>query len=350
MGALTKICWKAVLLPPGLLALATRKHMSPEVAWYCAVLFACAARMWRRWGLKHWAAAVIAARLLLPRRARSPQLCGHERRSIFITGAASGIGLATAQLFHRRGWFVGLYDINAEALPAAVASLGPAEGRHCSGVVDVTDSGSCSRAVGKFIAAAGGRFDCLFNSAGLLNVCNFAEEPVEKQLPQVRVNVDGVIRMTHAAHAALKATPGSRVVTMASLASVAGAPSFAVYCGTKGAVAQLSDSLSNEYRRNGDDIAVTDVAVGFVTTPMVLNQAEIQRKQAQGRVSALSKEREMVTPDVVALTVWRAAHGAPGKVHYQTDAVVLLLWRLHGLDRLLGTNLLSSLLELFEDE
>eukprot|EP01065_Artemidia_motanka_P017317 TRINITY_DN207_c2_g1_i3.p1 TRINITY_DN207_c2_g1~~TRINITY_DN207_c2_g1_i3.p1 ORF type:complete len:347 (+),score=125.10 TRINITY_DN207_c2_g1_i3:86-1126(+) len=336
--SLANLAWTASLVPPNILAVATRKHMAPETALLLLVLSLLRA-VKRRWGGAEWAAAAAAAWLLFQRRAKVPKLPSGVRRAILVTGAASGIGLETAKLFHARGWFVGMYDLNLSALPAAAQAVGA---NVCTGQLDVCSQESCIAAVQDFVQKTGGRLDCLFNCAGLLKVCDFAAEPIENQLKQVEVNVVGVVRMTHAAHPSLKKTPGARVVTMASLASVIPAPRFTVYNMTKGAVAQMTESLQVEFDIDDDDIVATDVAVGFVRTPMVTGQSRIAEKEAAGKKTALTDSSTMVTADLVAQAVWRAAHGARGKIHYQADAAVGVIWRLAGLDRMLELGILQG--------
>src|SRR4051794_38040098 len=87
------------------------------------------------------------------------------RQSIFITGAASGMGRETARLFHSKGWFVGGYDVNDEGLAALRAELGPED---CVvRKLDVTDRADYRAALAEFGEATGGRMDILYNNAGI---------------------------------------------------------------------------------------------------------------------------------------------------------------------------------------
>ena len=87
------------------------------------------------------------------------------RKSIFITGAASGIGKATAKLFADRSWFVGLYDINEAGLKEVVDEIGA---ENCiSARLDVRSRDDWAAAMKDFGEATDGRMDVLFNNAGI---------------------------------------------------------------------------------------------------------------------------------------------------------------------------------------
>ena len=92
-------------------------------------------------------------------------------KTVFITGAAHGIGLATARRFAAQGWFVGLYDINREGLAELLdsAEFDNACGQYC----DVTDRASIEEALAHFAGRAGGRLDLLVNNAGILSSGRF---------------------------------------------------------------------------------------------------------------------------------------------------------------------------------
>jgi len=91
-----------------------------------------------------------------------------DRPTLFVTGAASGIGEAVARRFAERGWFVGLYDRNEAGLERVRAAIG--EQNSCCQTVDVTDATAVSAAVNDFDEATNGRMDLLFNSAGILQI------------------------------------------------------------------------------------------------------------------------------------------------------------------------------------
>src|SRR5687767_185039 len=109
---------------------------------------------------------------------RDPARClamAHDERAIFISGAASGIGRATALLFAERGWRVGGYDIDARALAALDKELAPAGG--VTGPLDVTDPASFAAAIATFGRATGGRLDLFHNNAGIAHSGFFEDVP-----------------------------------------------------------------------------------------------------------------------------------------------------------------------------
>ncbi len=111
--------------------------------------------------------------------------------SIFITGAAAGIGAETVRLFVRNGWRVGACDVNAVALGELQRELGA--GCVSTHVADVRDREAMIAAVGDFAAGSGGRLDALFANAGVLFMGPHETiTPAQKDL-LVDVNVRGVI-------------------------------------------------------------------------------------------------------------------------------------------------------------
>ena len=226
--------------------------------------------------------------------------------SIFITGAAAGIGRATAELFAARGWFVGLYDLNEAGVQELARQWGA--DRAIAGRLDVTDAVQFEQALARFFEAAGRRLDLLFNNAGIAFCNDFEQIPLARHHAEVDVNLKGVLNGCYLALPFLKQTPGARVVSMCSASAFYGAPSFASYSATKFAVRGLSEALNIEWRRHG--IRVMDLMPLFVDTPMV---AGMERKPKSMEVLGLR-----LSAGDIARTVWRAAHWPSWwpKVHF----------------------------------
>ena len=113
-------------------------------------------------------------------------------QNILITGAASGIGAASARLFHRRGWRVGLLDIDAEALRGLAVQLPGAWHR----AVDVSEPDAVGEALAQF--CADGRLRLLFNCAGVLRFGRFEEVALEDHARLLAINLHGVLNCCHA--------------------------------------------------------------------------------------------------------------------------------------------------------
>lgn len=218
------------------------------------------------------------------------------RPAIFITGAAAGIGRATAERFAARGWFVGLYDVNETGVKDLRGTLG--EANALAGRLDVTDAAAFSFALSEFYEAAGGRLDVLFNNAGIVTVEEFDKVPLDRHHAVIDVNFKGVVNGAHAAFPYLAQTPGARMISMSSASALYGPPQFATYAATKFAVKGLTEALDLEWRRHG--ITVRDVLPLFVDTPMT--------RQFERHPRSMERLGLRLTAPDIADAVWRAAH------------------------------------------
>lgn len=189
--------------------------------------------------------------------------------SILITGAASGIGLAAAQLFHSKGWRVGLLDINARDLARIAGGLRDQQGQPAwHRAVDVTDATSAQAAVDDFAGKGGLRV--LFNCAGVLRTGHFAEVPLAEHELTLRINVLGTMIMARAALPWLKQAHRPVMINMSSASAVYGIPHLASYSASKFAVRALTEALHIEWKPLG--VHVCDLMPPFVRTPMLASQ------------------------------------------------------------------------------
>jgi NAD(P)-dependent dehydrogenase (short-subunit alcohol dehydrogenase family) len=218
------------------------------------------------------------------------------RKSIFITGAASGMGRETARLFHAKGWFVGGLDVNEAGLETLRDELGA--GDCMVRRLDVTDREDYRAAVAAFGAATAGRMDVLYNNAGIGRGGPFAEQPFEDVLAVVNVNLIGVLIGIHEALPLLKATPGSMCFTTSSSSATFGMPGIAVYSATKHAVKGLTEALSVEFKALG--VRAADVLPGLIDTP-ILPPGAVENAPKDGLFRA-------IPPIEVAKVVWEAYH------------------------------------------
>lgn len=217
-----------------------------------------------------------------------------SRPAIFITGAAAGIGRATAQLFAAKGWCVGLYDVDLQGVERLRDELG--ETAVC-GRLDVTDGADMERALAAFCASSGGRLDVMFNNAGILAVGHFEDIAVERHHAIVDVNLKGVLNGCLAALPHLRRTANSRLISMSSASAIYGSPAYASYSATKFAVKGLSEALDIEWARHG--IRVMDVLPLFVNTAMVT---------AIDKPASISRLGVHLQAGDIAQVVWTAAN------------------------------------------
>lgn len=184
-----------------------------------------------------------------------------DNKTVFITGAAAGIGRATALTFARNGYIVGGYDIDElglRSLAAEVEALGGTvpnvAGRAAPAVVghlDVTDPDEMAQRVGEFAKAAGGRLDVLINNAGIMCTGSFEDIDVSAHLNEIDINTKGVVNGLHAAFPYLRSTPKSVVVNLASASAIYGQAELANYSATKFFVRGITEALDIEWGRYG---------------------------------------------------------------------------------------------------
>jgi NAD(P)-dependent dehydrogenase (short-subunit alcohol dehydrogenase family) len=234
---------------------------------------------------------------------------GEPQKSIFVTGAGSGIGRATAQLFAERGWFVGLFDVNAAGLAETAASL--PEGHRISMTFDVRDRSGWARAVEAFGQATNRRMHVLFNNAGVGKGGWIEEMSAEDIDLTIDVNLKGVLYGVVAALPLLRETPGARIVNTASVAGVMGAPRMAVYCATKFGVRGLTESLDIELSRYG--VRVTSLMPWFIDTA-ILDGASGDGSNRRLRDTLTEQKTPIYPVRMAAERAWDAAHGS--EMHY----------------------------------
>ena len=215
-------------------------------------------------------------------------------RKVFITGAASGIGRATARLFAARGWRVGLADRDGAGLASLADELGPETSAafRC----DVTDADALADALASFCGGPDGGLDLLVNNAGLLRVGPFEEMSPAAHREMIEVNARGVVEGLLAAFPMLRAARG-RVVNLSSASASYGSPDYATYSASKMFVRGLSEALDVEWRRHG--IRIACIMPAFVDTPMIVGW----------RSASMQKLGVQLSAEDLAAIVWKAAHG-----------------------------------------
>lgn len=233
-----------------------------------------------------------------------------DNKTIFITGAASGIGKATASLFHAQGWTVGACDTSQAALEALSDELKERLSTYC---VDVRDSNELQAAIADFCSQSGGRLDVMFNNAGIAIGGYFEDLPFEKTRDMVDINLMGVLNGFRASIPYLKNTEGALCMSTSSSAAIYGAAGMATYTATKYAIKGFTHAMSVELSRFG--IRVADVMPGIIDTSLWAGP-RYKDGEVAGTYEKIPKlnanrtdEGRTIAPTEVARAVWSAYEG-----------------------------------------
>lgn len=185
-----------------------------------------------------------------------------QDKPIIVTGAASGIGRATAKLLHEQGAKLSLWDVQAAALDQLAAEFG------ChTAVVDVTDATAVAETIQQ-VRKEYGHLTAVIHAAGILATGLFTTIPLDKQQKLIQVNLSGTLNIAYHALPYLQQTKGS-LIMIASTSALFGPPEYASYGASKAGVLSLSQALAVENRASGVHIGV--VIPSFVDTPMNTN-------------------------------------------------------------------------------
>ena len=232
-----------------------------------------------------------------------------NRKNIFITGAASGIGRETAGFFAKKGWLVGIVDIDRQGLASLADEIGEENCFMCE--LDVTDADSVRQAIEAFGQKTGGRMDVLLNNAGIIKFGYFENVDLSMHKKIVDVNFTGCLNCIYHALELLKQSPGSRIINMSSASSLYGLPDLSVYSATKHALSAMTEALNLELEKHG--IYVCDLKPPYVNTPLL---------EVEEEVISIKKMGINMQTDTVAQTVWKAAHDR--KLHWEIGATRIL--------------------------
>ncbi len=255
-------------------------------------------------------------------------------KSVFITGAGSGMGREGVRLFHAKGWRVGAVDRNADGLTALVGELG--NERLWTRAVDVTVKADLDGALADFCADnAGGGLDMMWNNAGVGESGWFEDVPYEATMRVVEVNYKAVLTGAYGALPYLKKTPGSLMFSTSSSSATYGMPRIAVYSSTKHAVKGLTEALSVEWQRHG--VRVADVLPGLIdtailtTTPNHSADGGAPMTADELRANAPKKGMLRLMPAAsVAEAAWQAYHN-PKRLHWYVPKSIRMIDLLKGL-------------------
>ena len=190
-------------------------------------------------------------------------------RVAVVTGAASGMGAATARAFRAAGAKVLLVDRNAALLEAVALELDAGLEQVAFMVGDVSQSGFCDAVVNQAVTRFG-RVDAVVSAAGIIVRAGAIDTTDEDWMRIMGVNVSGVFFMARAAARVMVAQGSGSIVNFGSIWGDVGAAGVAAYCASKGAVHNLTRAMALEHAQHG--VRVNAVCPGEVNTPMLASE------------------------------------------------------------------------------
>lgn len=238
------------------------------------------------------------------------------KKSVFITGASSGIGRSSAELFAQRGWRV----VAAMRTPSDHDAWAAEHGIHCV-AMDVCRQDTVDEAVRQ--ATVHGPIDVVVNNAGygVDGVFEAMDDGVIKD--QFETNVFGLMRVTRAFIPMMRARKSGTIIQVASVGGRLSFPAYSIYHGTKWAVEGFSESLQYELR--SFNIRVKLIEPGAIKTAFYGRSRTFVRPANTGDYDDFLQQVEAVSmkagaggaaPQRVAETIWKAANDSSSRLRY----------------------------------
>lgn len=218
-----------------------------------------------------------------------------QDRIALITGAGSGLGLATAKLFAAEGAHVVLNDLNGEAAEAGAAEIREAGGAVSFIQADVTDEGQV-RAMAEAAGKIGGKLHVLVNNAGNLMRSDFRHMEDADWERVLNPHLWGTIRVTRACFPLLTAAKGASIVNLSSIMATQHLRQLSAYSTAKAAIAGMSRALAVEFAPY--NIRVNYMCPGFI--PTGLTNRYTDHPQVSTALLAQTPMRRFGTPEEVA--------------------------------------------------
>jgi meso-butanediol dehydrogenase / (S,S)-butanediol dehydrogenase / diacetyl reductase len=184
-----------------------------------------------------------------------------------ITGAASGIGWATAEQFVQQGAIVILADRDADKLAQRLSGLQAGDNRHRAITLDVSSEEQWIRAMQE-IDGAFGRLDVLVNNAGIGYFRSIAEMTYQEWRTILAVNLDSVFLGTKYALPLLDRSGKGSIVNVSSIRGLVAGPNTGAYCASKAGVRLFTKSTALECASMGNGVRANSVHPGVIETPM----------------------------------------------------------------------------------
>jgi NAD(P)-dependent dehydrogenase (short-subunit alcohol dehydrogenase family) len=243
-------------------------------------------------------------------------------RYAIVTGAASGLGRATAVELARHGWHIALADINPQGAVETLALVRTSGGDGQVEHLDVTKP-EAWQALHDMLRGAWPQLDLLVNNAGVGVGGDVGKLPLEDWNWIININLWGAIYGCHTMIAWMKENPnGAHIVNVASMAAIVSAPSMAPYNMTKAAMVSFSETLYGELKPY--NIGATAVCPSFFPTN-ILKSGRFDSDQARTMAEHLMSQAK-ATAEQVAHLIYQAVERKQLYVFAPSEAT--LFWRL----------------------
>ncbi len=238
-----------------------------------------------------------------------------DDRVVVVTGAASGIGRATAARFGDEGGVVACLDIDESGASATAQAITEAGGRARGWQLDVTDADAVDQAIAVIVETLGPPRICC-NIAGIGTFARSEDQPVDQFEHILAVNVVGTFAVSRACLPHLLEQHGC-IVNISSSAGIFGQPYSAAYCASKGAVSLMTKAMAVEYNRRG--VRVNAVAPAGIDTPITRDFGFVEGSDVKEYLKMMPPTGKMGTPEMVASTI---AYLASEEAGYITGVIL----------------------------
>ncbi|MCP5084037.1 MAG: SDR family oxidoreductase [Alphaproteobacteria bacterium] len=235
---------------------------------------------------------------------------GISGKNVLITGAASGIGRATALRFAQEGANVGILDLDLEGAQETVAQIKALGGSGGAEQADISDHASVQSAVA-VLEGEMGAFDVLVNNAGWDKAAPFLQTEPELWQKIVAINLMGPVNLHHVVVAGMVERGGGKVVNVASDAGRVGSSGEAVYSACKGGIISFGKTLARELARS--NVQINTVCPGPTDTPLLASfkpEGEAGDKLIAGLQRAIPMRRLGQPEDYPGMIVFLASADA----------------------------------------